>query len=88
MIKLFWNTHNQIAANPKEKEKEIIRNYKWGLYHKENSDKWVYEILKKIKFQKIESEKSIQKEDTVIIIDSTIDRKIELECSTVKLNVI
>ena len=36
MIKLFWNTHNQIAPNLKEKDKEIIRNYKWGLYHKEN----------------------------------------------------
>jgi len=77
MIKLFWNTHNQIAPNPKDKDKESIRNYKWGLYHKENSDKWVYEILKKIKFQNIESDKNIQKEDTLIIIDSTIDKKIE-----------
>ena len=46
MIKLFWNTHNQ-KDNPSDKED---RDLLWGLYHKDFSDKWIYEILNKIKF--------------------------------------
>ena len=33
MIKLFWNTHNQIIQ---KSEKKNTNNYIWGLYHKDN----------------------------------------------------
>ena len=49
MIKLFWNTHNQKKPNldnNKTREKQL-ENIAWGNYHKKNSDKWIYEILKK-----------------------------------------
>ena len=57
MIKLFWNTHNQRKSNSNDKEivKKEEMNYGWGLYHKNNSDKWIYEILKKIKYNIIKS---------------------------------
>ena len=46
MIKLFWNTHNQILPNKSRSDNvEISRNHIWGTYHKENSDKWIYEII-------------------------------------------
>ena len=42
MIKLFWNTHNQNKPTSNDPiNKETARNYKWGLYHKDNSDKWI-----------------------------------------------
>ncbi len=44
MIKLFWNTHNQIKPNSKDKkirEKQEL-DYGWGRYHKKSSDKWIY----------------------------------------------
>ena len=47
MIKLFWNTQNQTKTNTDNKrikEKEE-RDYVWGLYHKKNSDVWIYQIL-------------------------------------------
>ena len=52
MIKLFWNTHNQKKTITEDKniEKEEALNFKWGTYHKKNSDIWIYEILKKIKY--------------------------------------
>jgi len=52
MIKLFWNTHNQKKPNTKDEKiiEELDRNYVWGIYHKKNSNLWVYEILKKIKY--------------------------------------
>ena len=80
MIKLFWNTHNQkrtITNDNNIKNKEA-NNYKWGIYHKKNSDIWIYEILKNIKYKIIDSEKSLQKEDTLIIVDSNPEKKIEL----------
>ena len=52
MIKLFWNTQNQkksITENEQIKSKEEL-DFKWGIYHQKNSDKWIYEILKKIKY--------------------------------------
>ena len=52
MIKLFWNTHNQkkpSSTNKKIREKEEL-DYGWGQYHKKSSDKWIYEILKKTKY--------------------------------------
>ena len=80
MIKLFWNTHNQRKSNStdkKIKEKEEM-DYGWGLYHKKNSDKRIYEILKKVKYSIIESETNLEKNDTLIIIDSSVEKKIEL----------
>jgi len=80
MIKLFWNTDNQkktITNDNKIKNQEII-DYKWGVYHKNNSDKWIYEILKKIKFSIIDSEKNLEHGDILIIIDSNPEKKVEL----------
>ena len=87
MIKLFWNTHNQIKPNSNDKK---IRSKQeedngWGHYHKKNSDKWIYEILKKIKYNIIQTETNLEKEDILIIIDSSIEEKSELYA---KLNMI
>ena len=80
MIKLFWNTHNQ--KKPSSKIKKIRdkqeSDYGWGQYHKKSSDKWIYEILKKIKYNIIKSEKNIEKDDVLIIVDSSVEEKIEL----------
>ena len=80
MIKLFWNTHNQKKPNTKDEKiiEELDRNYVWGIYHKKNSNLWVYEILKKIKYDIIENETNIEKDDTLIIIDSSVEEKTEL----------
>ena len=62
MIKLFWNTHNQnktITDDKNVNKKEAV-DYKWGIYHKKNSDIWIYEILKKIKYNNIDSEKNLE----------------------------
>tara|TARA_Y100000590_G_C15561074_1_gene954784 strand:+ start:16 stop:906 length:891 start_codon:yes stop_codon:yes gene_type:complete len=80
MIKLFWNTHNQKKTNTSDKkikEKEET-DYGWGIYHKESSNIWIYEILKKIKYSIIESETSLEKDDILIIVDSCVEKKIEL----------
>ena len=77
MIKLFWNTHNQTVPGPDQSESEVARNYKWGLYHKSNSDKWIYEILKKIQFKVIEEEKEVESNDILIIVDSSVEKKVE-----------
>ena len=50
MIKLFWNTHNQNKPNPNKSNEENNRDKIWGIYHKDYSDKWIYEILNKIEF--------------------------------------
>ena len=87
MIKLFWNTHNQKEPNSKDKtirEKEEL-DYGWGIYHKRSSDKWIYEILKKIKYQVIDSEKHLEKDDILVIVDSSVEEKNELYT---KLNLI
>ena len=78
MIKLFWNTHNQNKFNPNKTNKENSRDQKWGLYHKNYSDKWIYEILNKIEFETIQSEKDLENEDILIIVDSSIENKEEL----------
>ena len=92
MIKLFWNTHNQ-----KKFSKTDINNKKyavdeiWGTYHKNNSDKWIYEILKKTEFSTIEKETKLEKNDSLIIIDSSIEEKkefyekLKLICSKIYL---
>ena len=80
MIKLFWNTHNQKKPNTKDEKiiEELDRNYAWGIYHKKNSNLWVYEILKKIKYDIVENETNIEKDDTLIIVDSNLEEKAEL----------
>ena len=87
MIKLFWNTHNQNKLNPNKSNKENARDKLWGAYHKDYSDKWIYEILNKIEFEVIQSETDLKNEDVLIIIDSSIEKKedlytkLELICS-------
>ena len=93
MIKLFWNTHNQ--KKPSTVDDKIIKKHyrdkKWGLYHKANSDIWVYEILKKIKYNIIDSETKLEETDTLIIVDSSIEdksefySKLKLTCSKIYL---
>ena len=71
MIKLFWNTHNQKKPHSKDKinrDKEEW-DFKWGHYHKKNSDKWIYEILNKIKFESIQSVNDLEEGDVLVIID-------------------
>ena len=75
MIKLFWNTHNQKkpnSQNKKVREKEEL-DYGWGQYHRKSSDKWIYEILKKVKYSIIESERDLEKDDILIIVDSSVE---------------
>ena len=77
MIKLFWNTHNQKKPSSeytKIKEKQA-RDYNWGIYHKKFSNKWIYEILKKIKYVNIEDEKNLKKDDILVIVDSNVEEK-------------
>ena len=78
MIKLFWNTHNQNKPNSNETNTTVARNYIWGLYHKNNSDKWIYEILDKIQFKIVQNEKDLESDDILIIIDSNIEKKVDL----------
>ena len=57
MIKLFWNTHNQIKPNSKDKkirEKQEL-DYGWGQYHKKSTHQWINEILKKTKYSIVEN---------------------------------
>ena len=73
MIKLFWNTHNQIPST--NNDTENARNYKWGLYHKNSSNKWIYELLSSVNFRTIKSDKDISNKDILIVIDSSIENK-------------
>jgi len=74
MIKLFWNTHNQPKFSESNKDST---NYIWGSYHKKNSDKWIYEILKKVKYNIIDNERDLKSDDILIIVDSSIENKIK-----------
>jgi len=79
MIKLFWNTHNETAFDTEKTNKiNVTSDYGWGIYHKNNSDKWIYNILSKIEFDIIQNEKDLEKDDIVIIVDSNVERKNEL----------
>ena len=75
MIKLLWNTDKQNKKNINDSNDVEARNYIWGLYHKDNSDKWIYEILKKIQFKIIQNENDLEKKDTLIVVDSSIEKK-------------
>ena len=77
MIKLLWNSHNQTIPKKNNFDKEISLNHIWGIYHKENSDKWIFEILKGVKYSIIENETEIVDGDVLIIVDSSIEKKIE-----------
>jgi len=78
MVKLFWNTHNQISPTSNDPKKEDVLNYKWGVYHKDNSDEWINFILKRIKFKVIEKTEELENGDIVIIVDSSVEKKSEL----------
>ena len=75
MIKLLWNTHKLTINQKNKKDSNDAVNYKWGVYHKKFSDKWIFEILGNVKFSIIENEQQIESKDTLIIIDSSIDKK-------------
>ena len=93
MIKLLWNTDRQTKINTTDKsirEKEE-RNYVWGIYHKKNSDIWIHQILEKINYTTIKSENDLEKDDILIIVDSSIETKgkfydkLKLVCSKIFL---
>ena len=67
MIKLFWNTHNQQKPNSNDKKIREAQesNYGWGSYHKKSSDKWIYEILKKVEYNVIIDLSNLKKGDTL-----------------------
>jgi len=76
MIKLFWNSHNLRADSnyPGDPKQDIA----WGIYHKENSDKWIKEILNKIEFKSIDDISEVDSGDKIIIVDSNVDQKIKI----------
>ena len=74
MIKLFWNTQNQ-KNDPNNKEDRALI---WGKYHRDYSKEWIYEILGKIQYKKIENEKDIESGDILIIVDSSVEQKSQL----------
>ena len=92
MIKLLWNTHNQRNSIGASKDGDkSAREQMWGFYHKKNSDKWIYEVLNNVKFKIIDDEKKLDNEDTLIIVDSSIENKekfyerLKLICSKIFL---
>jgi len=76
MVRLFWNTHNQLKDNTDNKKK--ASDHLWGVYHKENSNLWINEILKKVEYSIIESEKNLENGEVLIIVDSSVEKKIKL----------
>ncbi len=61
MIKLLWNTHKQNKYNPKEHDEKDLADYNWGIYHKKNSDQWIFNILSKVRFELISSERDLKR---------------------------
>ena len=78
MIKLFWNTGNQIKPSSNDPNKEDVFDHMWGTYHEKNSDQWIYYILDKVKYKIIQSEKDLEIDDILIIVDSSIEKKSDL----------
>ena len=78
MIKLLWNTQNQNISNSNNPSYKDSVDYNWGVYHKNNADKWILNILKKVQFKLIKNEQDLENEDTLIIVDSAIEKKKEL----------
>jgi len=93
MIKLFWNTQNQkktITQDKKILSREAL-NLKWGTYHQKNSNIWIQEALNKIQYETIDSEKKLEKDDVLLIVDSSPENKekfyekLKLICSKIIL---
>ena len=93
MLKLFWNTANNSSFDTNVIE---IQGFKWkgniwGEYHKNNSDKWIFYLLGKVEHNVIDSLGQLKAEDELIIVDSSIERKINfytklsLSCSKIFL---
>jgi len=91
MIKLLWNSHKLVINQLEKNVSQDDKNYKWGIYHKKFSDKWIFEILGNVKYKVIEDEQQIESEDTLIIIDSSVEKKknfyknLKLICSQIFL---
>jgi len=78
MIKLFWNTHNQISPTSNDPNKEDVFDYQWGNYHKNNSDEWIFYLLEEINYEIISNLNELKKNDILIIVDSTVEKKRDL----------
>ena len=78
MIKLLWNTQNQNTSVTNKQSYDNITDKGWGIYHKVNSDKWIFNILKRVQFKSIKNVAELENEDVLIIIDSSIEKKNEL----------
>ena len=87
MVKLLWNTANNSSfdLNPIETPNFKWKGNIWGEYLKNNSDKWIFTLLEKIKISKIESLSEINSGDEIIIVDSNIERKFDFYS---KLNIL
>ena len=91
MINLLWNTHNQIQPRSNDPNSKEAVNYTWGNYHKKNSDKWIFEILNKVKFNTIDKIENVENEDILLIVDSSVEtkedfyNKLKLICSKIFL---
>ena len=91
MIKLLWNTHNQIKSKSSNSDSKEAVNLTWGNYHKKNSDKWIFKVLNKINYNLIENINSIKSNDILIIVDSNVEtkeefyNKLKLLCSKIFL---
>ena len=77
MIKLLWNTHNQIKPKSSDSDSKEAVDFAWGKYHKKNSDKWIFEILNKVKFSLIDNIDNIENDDILIIVDSSVETKVD-----------
>jgi len=77
MIKLFWNTENHNLPDLNKQTDKDILDHKWGIYHKKNSDKWIFSLLNKVQFESINHIKKLKKEDILIIVDSSPEKKEE-----------
>mgnify|MGYP001158176768 FL=1 len=78
MIKLFWNTQNLIKPKSSDPNRKDVFNYNWGNYHKVSSNNWIFLLLNKIKYEIVLDLNKIEKNDTLIIIDSSIEKKKDL----------
>ena len=78
MIKLLWNTHKLTINQTNKNSSNDSTDLSWGVYHKKFSDKWIFEILGNVKYKFIENVQQIESKDTLIIIDSSVDKKKKL----------
>ena len=87
MFKLIWNTANLSDYKPYVNEPSNIKVIasKWGVYHEKNSKKWIFSLLSNVNFEVINQIENIKKEDKLIIVDSSVEKKKEFYS---KLNLI